>query len=562
MRKLSLLAVVGLMSVLGCRKEEPSPSPPTIAIDETPPSPAPSAPGGGQKTIGVERSRYGNQHKVFSLLSIAPGIPEDVIQPPLFWFTWSNVYEYSHATFAMAEAVATGEPVPPGTMAARYCPGVPVCEIADYVSSQGRASPARALFRRSGTREYPSRDEARQACEKERLALTREWQSLLGKGGGAVVALYLRDGFEDFPESQLSTTPTHLFAMRGVGRDGSLYLADGADRAPIVYKLPADKICEAMTAPFTIALGAPTGIGNSWWTGAFVVAPLATPPTPSPLPSPEPSPRPTASSRPPAPFPSSTTPPTVTTATAPRPSVPGTPGSDPFDLGVYNAPLSYSPTWPLRVRSLKETPSGLDLRIGVAPDTAKAMGQWLNAYERRCNVQPTGANFFRSTCNNVLGTAYGLVGKREWEEIGQLAARFEEARKSNHASREWLLRAVIRFVQSIPYEIIYEDPMGVRAPLSVLSRHAGDCDSKSLLAAVLLANLGWKTAVIESRSRTHAILGVAGSGISGGSHHAEDLDWLMVESTAIWEPGDMRAWNRDLNARNDWHLWPVRRGQD
>src|SRR6201999_3184582 len=67
---------------------------------------------------------------------------------------------------------------------------------------------------------------------------------------------------------------------------------------------------------------------------------------------------------------------------------------------------------------------------------------------------------------------------------------------------------VVAFVQSIQYEVP-DEPLGLLPPALVAAERRGDCDSKSLLALVLLKELGIDAVMLESDAQHHAMLGVA-----------------------------------------------------
>jgi len=163
-----------------------------------------------------------------------------------------------------------------------------------------------------------------------------------------------------------------------------------------------------------------------------------------------------------------------------------------------------------------------------------------------------------SMAGSPLELAIEGLGKADYRALAPLASRFEATRQAHGQDREWLLRAVIRFVQEIPYETITEDAMGLRPPLAVLHEFGGDCDSKSLLAAALLSYLGWKTAVISNSGRRHAVLGVVTDLLSGTSISEGRATYVMTEMTAVRAPGDMSGSDLDSGANPRSKGWTVR----
>jgi hypothetical protein len=159
-----------------------------------------------------------------------------------------------------------------------------------------------------------------------------------------------------------------------------------------------------------------------------------------------------------------------------------------------------------------------------------------------------------------LGDAYVLSAHAEGPRLARLAPLFQRFQEANGLDNEWTIRAVIRFVQSIPYENIpqAESPMGLRSPTATLFQNSGDCDSKSLLGAVLLRTLGVRTAVVTSATERHAILGVLG--LSGTKLRAGGENWTLVEMTSERDPGDVSHLGFspvDPNGAGDWETYPL-----
>lgn len=79
---------------------------------------------------------------------------------------------------------------------------------------------------------------------------------------------------------------------------------------------------------------------------------------------------------------------------------------------------------------------------------------------------------------------------------------------------------VVTFVQNITYRLPTEAYFELLPPELVVADGSGDCDSKALLAGMMLKELGLETAMLYSRPLAHAALGVAlpgpGKGFSLG----------------------------------------------
>ena len=93
-----------------------------------------------------------------------------------------------------------------------------------------------------------------------------------------------------------------------------------------------------------------------------------------------------------------------------------------------------------------------------------------------------------------------------------------------------LTELVVTFVQNIKYRLPTETWFELLPPEIVVADGSGDCDSKALLAAMMLQDLGVKTAMLYSRSLAHAALGVALPGTGTSFAHGR-VKYLFVEVT-------------------------------
>ena len=89
---------------------------------------------------------------------------------------------------------------------------------------------------------------------------------------------------------------------------------------------------------------------------------------------------------------------------------------------------------------------------------------------------------------------------------------------------------VVTFVQNITYRLPTETYFELLPPEIVVADGSGDCDSKALLAAMMLKDLGVDTAMLYSRNLAHAALGVALPGTGTAFTHGR-TKYLFVEVT-------------------------------
>ncbi len=71
------------------------------------------------------------------------------------------------------------------------------------------------------------------------------------------------------------------------------------------------------------------------------------------------------------------------------------------------------------------------------------------------------------------------------------------------------------------------------APEPIVSLKHGDCDSKSLLAHILLEKLGYDTVMLSSNSHSHSMLGIA-LPASGEKMHYGGRDYAFADARAVW----------------------------
>ena len=101
------------------------------------------------------------------------------------------------------------------------------------------------------------------------------------------------------------------------------------------------------------------------------------------------------------------------------------------------------------------------------------------------------------------------LARHAWEPLGPLAETLAErcgARAdSGAAERMRLARFLSRFVQGIPYSVPAALAAGLRPPVATLLYRLGDCDSKSLLLALLLQRCGIDAGLMVSVPDRHAV---------------------------------------------------------
>jgi hypothetical protein len=152
-------------------------------------------------------------------------------------------------------------------------------------------------------------------------------------------------------------------------------------------------------------------------------------------------------------------------------------------------------------------------------------------------------------CERDLGCVFAELVEEERTAILPIADLFKERAKDAHLDPLQIAQLVVNFVQDIDYYEPDEEPFGMFGPAMVVGRSRGDCDSKSLLAHAILAELGIDSIMLSSTVHRHAMLGIA-LPVRGTKMVVEGRDYAFTELTA---PGAAIGYLFPDNAKpNDW----------
>jgi len=233
----------------------------------------------------------------------------------------------------------------------------------------------------------------------------------------------------------------------------------------------------------------------------------------------------------------------------------------PHDLGtaVYpqtgprGAPASHQ--W--LARALR--PSNYRLGYALEASEAAAVDRDLAAYARKVEYEPMGDGKFRwfapKGCGGDLQCIYEEIASRNRADMVPIAERFRARAKEARLSSLETAQLVVTFVQAIPYEVPDKEPFGVLPPALVVSRKKGDCDSKALVAHMILHELGIDSVMLASNAHRHEMLGIAlpapGTTITYGGRR-----YAFTEMTAKGSP--IGHVNSELLAPNDWKVLAVK----
>ena len=173
------------------------------------------------------------------------------------------------------------------------------------------------------------------------------------------------------------------------------------------------------------------------------------------------------------------------------------------------------------------------------------------------------------TGNNFTWAPPPECRKKEWQcvfdavvrdnadDVEPLTELFRRRQKADRLDARQLTELVVTFVQNITYRLPTEETaaFGLLPPTVVVADGSGDCDSKALLAVVLLRQLGVEAQVLLATSLGHAALGVAlpvpGKKFSHGGRR-----YAFVEVT---QPGwPLGAFPPEYDVDSAWKVIPVK----
>ena len=226
----------------------------------------------------------------------------------------------------------------------------------------------------------------------------------------------------------------------------------------------------------------------------------------------------------------------------------------PIDLGsvVFPADAISPPMQRYGWQVLGRTAShDLHLGYGLATASSRALDQAHRNLARQLDYQPTRDGAFRlRTGRDCTGMAcvYGRTAATSRPMLAEVARRMQAAASERELTRGDLALAIVRLVQVVPYAVPDGHPFGLLPPGLVLAKGFGDCDSKALLAHVLLGAVGIDSVLFTSKSHVHALLGVA-LPIRGAFRQVRGRRYTLVEVTT---PNPMGRIRPDLLQPDDW----------
>lgn len=275
-------------------------------------------------------------------------------------------------------------------------------------------------------------------------------------------------------------------------------------------------------------------------------------------------PEPPAPTMPPPPR---TPPGPVPTRAHPVPTSPPTPQPEPlppgtgFNLGVSAYPPNTSKfeatMYAWRAQSLVPT----DYRMGYALEGSEQTSVRAShrAYAKKVGHETEDGEVFRWSpppgCGGGMTCVFEQLVVRNRPDVLPIAEKFLVRVQSGGLNSLQATQLVISWVQAIRYEVPKQEPFGVLPPALVAAESRGDCDSKALLALMILHELGIKGVLISSSIHRHTMLGVP-LPVAGSYFTHQGRRYAFVECTAAGAP--IGYLDPKLKKPNDWQAVPVK----
>jgi hypothetical protein len=140
----------------------------------------------------------------------------------------------------------------------------------------------------------------------------------------------------------------------------------------------------------------------------------------------------------------------------------------------------------------------------------------LRRYESASNWQQAWIRFYRA------------IYRDSWDRVAAAAFRLERGWNASPDDRAFAEKA-LAFVQGFSYERDLEGSDFVNL-VTAISEGKGDCDSRSMLLAMLLEQADIPAAIMVSRSHSHA-MGLADVPGGGARFETGGKKWLVAETT-------------------------------
>ncbi|WP_338863997.1 hypothetical protein [Myxococcus stipitatus] len=195
-------------------------------------------------------------------------------------------------------------------------------------------------------------------------------------------------------------------------------------------------------------------------------------------------------------------------------------GPDSVELGAVlipaDTPRSRARTYDWSTASV--TPSNHRLTYGLGDTLDAWLEDQLKVLGRRLRYRSLGGERFTYQpprgCSADMRCIYEELMRSNEGPVKALGERFVTSVRERNLDSAQATQLILGFVQRIQYELPQDEPFGIVPPALVPARNRGDCDSKALLAVMLLRQVGVDAVLLYSDPLAHAAVGVGlpGSG--------------------------------------------------
>lgn len=215
--------------------------------------------------------------------------------------------------------------------------------------------------------------------------------------------------------------------------------------------------------------------------------------------------------------------------------------SPPKGATISDLGLASFPTGTFDPRSLHEwestalAPKHFSLTYALSKKAADGFSSRFKSYASSVSYLAGTEHRFKwippPGCERDMGCVFQELKDQDRDAILPVVDLFKRKQVEGRLGTLEVAQLVVNFVQDIQYLEPDDEPFGMLAPALVLSRSSGDCDSKSLLAHMILAEFGIDSILLSSVAHRHAMLGIA-LPVKGTKMVVEGREYAFTELTA------------------------------
>ncbi len=191
------------------------------------------------------------------------------------------------------------------------------------------------------------------------------------------------------------------------------------------------------------------------------------------------------------------------------------PAKDTASLGVALMPGDLSPK-AARHYQWRQQFLAWELGYGVSPEVHEQVEDDFATLSERFSYTPGVGTAFTwappvSCHKKEWQCVFDALVRDNGDDIAPLTELFRKQQQVKNLDQRELTELVVTFVQNITYRLPTEATaaFGMLPPVIVVADGSGDCDSKALLAVIILRQLGVDAVVLLASGLGHAALGVA-----------------------------------------------------